>query len=106
VIHPDLKQAIRKLDAAAAQMKAVLLQVQASCKHEQVIHAPWQASDYGAAFKARRLCLQCGLEEEAQNSGWGHDDCDFRRLKTNGFHKVVSRDVIYQNRLPEASVDD
>jgi|GEM_PF-5913710 len=104
-MNKPIQKAIQNLEAATAALKSVLAVEQANCAHERVIHSKWRSSDYGPAFKARRLCLNCGLEEEAKNSGWGDDDRDFNRLKTGGFHKIVSAEELYNSRFPECAVD-
>lgn len=104
-MNPNLKKAVSALERARKGMRDALRREQRRCPHRQVIHSNWRGSDWGSAFKARRLCLDCGLEEEAMNSGWGDNDSDFRRLKTKGFHKVVEPDALYQARLPEADVN-
>lgn len=103
--NEKIKKAAADLKVATDNMRAVLKHAQKVCSHNRVIHSPWRASDWGSAFKARRLCLDCGLEEEAKNSGWGDHDSDFSRLKTRGFHKVVSSEELYRTRFPEADVD-
>lgn len=106
MMNAAIKTAVKKLERATCDLRAVLQREQKACPHKQVIHSKWKSSDYGSAFKARRLCLNCGLEEEAKNSGWGDSDSDFTRLKTKGFHKEVDDAwELYRSRFPEASVN-
>lgn len=104
-MNPTIKKAVDQLDAATTNMRNVLAAEQKKCSHARVIHSNWRRSDYGSAFKARRLCLDCGLEEEAKSIGWGDNDYDFRHLKTGGFHKIVDSNELYRSRFPEAKVD-
>ena len=104
-MHPDVRDAITDVETAEAALREILTCVRKTCRHEKVIHSNWRSSNWGSAFKARRLCLACGLEEEAKHSGFGESDIDFRYLKTNGFHKVVSSDELYKSRFPETEVD-
>ena len=104
-MHPKIKYAIMVVHDAKSRLRGVLEAVQETCPHSKIIHSNWASSEWGSPFKARRLCLCCGLEEEARNSGWGDSDRDFPNLKSGGFHKVVSRDVIYRNRFPEVEPD-
>lgn len=104
-MNPTIKNAAQKLKSASENMKKILHNEQRACAHKRVIHSAWRSSEYFSAFKARRLCLDCGLEEEAMNSGWGDNDSDFKFLKTDGFHKVVSSDELYRSRFPLAEVD-
>lgn len=101
---PKIKKAADALAKAESNMKAVLASEQKKCPHKQVIHSEWRSSEFGSAFKARRLCLDCGLEEQALYSGWGDNDSDFKHLKTGGFHKVVDSWTLYGARFPEADV--
>lgn len=103
--HPDILVAVDQLKRAREEMRHVLLSIQKDCNHKKVIHVSWRTSVLGSAFKARRLCLNCGLEEEADHSGFGSGDCDFKYLKTEGYHKIVSSDELYKARFPEASVN-
>lgn len=102
-MKPAIKRAVATLTKAKENLKRVLAAEQKACSHEHVIHSDWRASEWVGPFRARRLCLDCGLEEQA--SSLGNDDYYFRQLKTNGFHKVVSGDEIYRTRFPEADVD-
>lgn len=104
-MRPAIKDAVSKLSDATSKLKEILKREQKACDHKRVIHSNWRNSDWGSAFKARRLCLDCGLEEQAKNSGWGDNDSDFTRLKTGGFHKVVASEEIWRARFPEAEVD-
>jgi hypothetical protein len=104
-VLPAIKKAADELAASTANMKMVLAAEQKKCPHKRVIHSKWRSSEWVGAFKARRLCLDCGLEEQARNTGWGDYDSDFHHLKTDGFHKVVSSDELYKARFPEAEVD-
>jgi hypothetical protein len=104
-MHATIKAAIEERERATAGLRCVLATAQAECSHGRVVQSPWRASDWGSPFRARRLCLDCGLEEEAKNSGWGDSDTDFKRLKTGGFHKVVSSEELYRSRFPESEVD-
>lgn len=104
-LHSDIAHALSLLDDAKQRVASALASVQATCKHEAVLHSKWRASDWGPAFKARRLCLCCGLEEEALHSGWGDGDGDFTYLKTKGFHKIVDAHEIYRSRIPGASIN-
>jgi hypothetical protein len=104
-MKPSIKKAADKLELARANMRQVLDDEQGLCDHKRVIHSKWRSSEWFNPFKARRLCLDCGLEEEAKNSGWGDNDGDFRFLKTQGFHKEVSPDELYRARFPEARVE-
>lgn len=79
---------------------------QKKCSHPRIIHLKWRSGEYFGPFKARRLCLECGLEQEARNSGWGDDDCDFPTLKSKGFHKIVDSTEFYRSRIGELPVDD
>ena len=102
---PRIKEAVIELSKAQQHMREVLAREQKACPHARVIHSNWRNSEWVGMFKARRLCLECGLEEESKNSGYGDSDADFRYLKTNGFHKIVSSDDLYRSRFPEAKVD-
>lgn len=102
---PAIKEAVEATERAIGRLKEVLAAEQAKCPHARIIHSPWKSSEWGSAFKARRLCLDCGLEEEAMGSGWGDHDHSFRKLKSNGFHKVVDNWTLYGSRFPEAEVD-
>lgn len=104
-MRPAIKTATDALNIAVKGLRSVLAYEQRACRHPRVIHSKWRSSDWGSPFKARRLCLDCGLEEEAKNSGWGDSDLDFKHLKTGGFHKVVCGDEIYRSRFPEGEVD-
>jgi hypothetical protein len=104
-VLPKIQEAADQLKAAETHMKATLAREQKKCSHARVIHSKWRSGEFFGPFKARRLCLDCGLEEEAKNSGWGDGDSDFKRLKTGGFHKVVDSYEIYKARFPEADVD-
>lgn len=94
-----IANALEERDRAQERLEAVVYEVQEQCDHKFVLHSEWAVSDWGSVHKARRICLKCRLEEEAANSGWGDYDGDFAKLKTCGFHKTVSRDEIYNNRL-------
>jgi hypothetical protein len=100
-----IQVALNKLEEARKNLVKILREEQKKCKHEKIIHSNWRSSEWGSAFRARRLCLACGMEEEARNSGWGNHDCDFPILKSNGFHKIVDADELYRARLPEVPVD-
>lgn len=104
-MRPAIKSAIEQLEAATLHLRATLANEQPKCDHPRVIHSNWRSSEWGSAFKARRLCLECGLEEQALHSGWGDNDRDFTWLKTGGFHKVVNSDELYRARFPEVAVD-
>jgi hypothetical protein len=104
-MNSAIESAIEAYRGAADKLRRTMKAEQKKCKHGQVIHSPWRASEWGPAFKARRLCLDCGLEEEAKHSGWGDNDSDFAKLKTKGFHKVVCSDELYRSRFPEGEVD-
>lgn len=103
---PAIKAAADNLERACLEMKETLKREQKTCAHPQVIHANWRSSEWGSAFKAQRLCLCCGLEEDAGGSGWGDDDSSFRSLKTKGFHKIVSHNELWRSRFPEADIDE
>lgn len=105
-MNPTIKKAVANLEAARGALRMVLKVEQKACEHPQIIHANWRSSEWGSAFKAQRLCLACGLEEEAQGSGYGDSDWAFKRLKTNGFHKVVSHNELWSSRFPEAGIDE
>jgi hypothetical protein len=104
-MHEDISSAVAKLKSAETAVRKALVKTQKHCKHSEVLHSNWRSSDWGPAFKARRLCLCCGLEEEAKHSGWGNNDSDFDHLKTRGFHKVVASHEIYNARFPQGSID-
>jgi hypothetical protein len=104
-MHPDIADAVQVVKASKSALREVLARVRKTCTHDRVIHSPWRSSDWGSAFKARLLCLVCGLEEQAKNSGWGDNDSDFEHLKTNGFHKIVTSNDLYSARFPETEVD-
>lgn len=102
-MHPEIKNAILEVDQAEIALRNVYDRIRPKCKHERIIHSNWRSSEWGSSFKARRLCLVCGVEEAA--TGIGDEDYHFRVLKTNGWHKVVSSDELYQARFPQTSVD-
>lgn len=106
MIRENIQTAIANYAKAKVDLQFVLKMEQAVCTHAgTIIHLPWKGDGFFVAQKARRLCLQCGLEELAKNSGWGDDDSDFDKLKTNGFHKVISDTWEFcEHRLPEAAV--
>jgi hypothetical protein len=105
-VNEPIKKALANLKNAERKLKLAFKIEQKTCAHPRVVHANWRHSDWGSAFKAQRLCLCCGLEEDARNSGWGNNDADFRRLKTKGFHKIVSHDDLWDSRFPHADVDN
>jgi hypothetical protein len=105
-MNPTIQKAVKNLKDAEAALRLVLKVEQQACQHPQVIHAKWRSSEWGSPFKAQRLCLCCGLEEDARHSGFGDSDSDFRRLKTKGFHKIVSHDELWRSRFPEADLDE
>jgi hypothetical protein len=101
---PRIQKAAIELSRVEENMRKVLAEEQNLCPHSKVIHSNWRSSEWVAPFKARRLCIDCGLEEEAKNFGWGNCDSDFNYLKTKGFHKIVSSDELYRSRFPKAKV--
>jgi hypothetical protein len=102
---PAIKDAVANLQAAKENLRALILAEQEKCKHPKVIHADWRGSEWGSAFKAQRLCLCCGLEEDAQGSGFSDNDWAFPTLKTDGFHKKVTHNELWNSRFPEGSLD-
>jgi len=101
-----IEKAVKKLEQAEHDLREILKREQKTCPHKSVIHSKWKPSEWGSVFKARRLCLDCGLEEEAKHSGWGDNDYDFVDLKTGGFHKVVNDAwELYRVRIPQAAVN-
>lgn len=104
-MRDEIKKAVDAYQAAKASLKETMAREQQQCAHARVIQSPWRSSEWGPAHKARRLCLDCGREEEAMHSGWGDHDSDYTALKTGGFHKAVDAQELYRARLPHAPVN-
>lgn len=100
-MHPAIREALDKVEKTTSEYREIMHREQERCLHQRVIHSEWAPSEFGPLFKARRLCLHCGLEEEAMGSGWGDGDHDFRKLKTDGFHRVVTQSDLYAARFPK-----
>lgn len=69
--HPEIKAAKEKANAAEKEFQDTVDKIQAACEHKYVIETPFQCNTYFDNDYARRMCLECGYEEEA--SMWpGH----------------------------------
>lgn len=97
-MHPDITRALDAVNQAEKELELVSERIQRECKHERVLHADYKSHQIlsGGLFM-RRICLGCGLEEESK--GFASGDYSFSKLKTNGFHKVVSHEELWMARI-------
>lgn len=102
-----IELARKNLEKAERRLAAVLEAEQAKCRHRRVVETPWQSLEYCGCLNARRICLDCGIEEEGSHwSGgqtWSRKLHDGAPLLGNSPGREVSlmadRDEFYRLRV-------
>lgn len=103
-MSPRLQRLIDDLAKRRAQLKEVMLAVQKTCKHVEVLQMPWAGS------YPRRICVDCGLEELGSwwsgSSLWSRQDYKTPKLGDQRGRSVreVSSDEFYRHRISPVAV--
>lgn len=89
--HGEIVEAQLALEAAEKSLEKVIKVIQSRCKHLEVFECDFEGSDYGNHLAPRRLCCNCGFEED----GWG---CGYGKLASAEVVVPVTRDELYRQR--------
>jgi len=114
-MNERLELAKKKAKDAITAFHQMLLDEQSVCEHEHQIETPFKSSEYVGPFWPRRICADCGYEEEAYHfsgksrvhsffSGLGIAQCPPEKGHTMSttlnaeYVKTVDRDEFYSYR--------
>lgn len=116
-LKPGLVAGMRSLSDAQRDWKAMVAYTQSECKHTRVLQAPWRSSEWFGPSTPVRLCLECGLEEQAEGicSTWPcgvywpgeqrsteEERRPAHKSKLNTkFVMEVTRDELFKHRIPK-----
>lgn len=89
--HGEIIEAQMVLESAKEALKNTIKIVQSRCKHLEVFECKFEGGDFGRSLAPRRLCCNCGLEED----GWG---CGYEKLASAEVVVPISRDELYRQR--------
>jgi hypothetical protein len=86
-----------ELQERRTQIISCIKVLQELCPHDKVVESPWRSSDYGTAFPARRICIQCGLEEVIYNYSWPSTTIDgglYEFQRTPGQRTILDSEFV------------
>lgn len=63
-MHKKIVRALLEVEKAQDALKNVLREVRLDCRHECVLEVEWEPFTADSHLNARRICIECGLEEE------------------------------------------
>lgn len=72
-------------------LKRLLKKLRRCCPHEHVIETDYVPQTFLPSLKPRRLCLDCGVEEEGWGAGW-------QVLTATPIEVIKDRDKFYDRR--------
>jgi hypothetical protein len=94
-IEKKLKNKQAHIDRLIKERDVLLRELRLQCKHLRVVECEWVKNEYIDSFPPRRICVDCGAEEE----GWG---CGYQVLfDKEGRHTIRvlnNRDDFYKYR--------
>lgn len=93
-MHPFIIRAKKKVVNSQKELESTIEEVRKICKHNMICEVDYQPNKYVETFPPRRMCLDCGLEEE----GWG---CGWKKLveKDRTLIKAETREEFYGYRV-------
>jgi hypothetical protein len=105
-MHKSIEKAVKDIEAREKKLTALVLKIQSKCKHVEVVQKDWSAG-----FNPRRICVDCGLEEEGSHwsgdSIWSRKNFDKKPLldtQRGRSIRSVGDEAFYRFRISHADL--